>query len=324
MVFFRKILLVCFFVVFFFIVLSCIYFIYSSRAIKPRHYYTKEGYGLSYIADDLKKNGIINNALQFKIYSKLWSIFNNCNGVKYGEYDILNNEKYSSILDKFCNGKTIVKSLTIPEGLETREIVDIINNCKDLRGKQIIFFEEGKLLPETYSFQSGTNREIILEKMKQEFLNFILKEWERRQKIDVIKTPEEAIILASIVEKETEIDEDRPIVAGVFINRLFRKMTLGSDPTVIYELTKGKYKFSRSLTKKDLLIKGDHNTYRKNGLPITPICNPGKKSILAVLHPAKTDYLYFIAKENQSKLIFAKNYKDHLKNKKLIKSKKSV
>ncbi len=287
-------------------------------------YFVSEGKGINSIATDLENNNIINSALVFKAYSKVRSLFLNCNIVEIGEYKIENNESYESLLKKFCNGNTIIKTLTIPEGLETREIIDILNNSKDLTGDKIIFSDEGRLLPETYSFKSGVKREVIFEKMQKDLVNFIAYEWQFRKKNDVIKTPKDAIILASIVEKEAKTDEERPIIASVYVNRLLLGMKLEADPTTIYEITKGKYKLPRLLTRNDIRITGKYNTYYKKGLPIAPICNPGKKSILAALHPDETEYLYFVAKADLSGHIFAKNYNDHLKNIKQVRSKNSA
>jgi len=283
----------------------------------------KEGSNFLKVSSTLQKQDIIFSSLIFKVYSKYWRIVNGCAIMHLGEYQLNKGDSFGDVLDKLCNGKSIMKSLTFPEGLETREIMEMINKNNDLVGKKIIFFEEGKLLPETYNFKSGTDREKLFEKIKTDAEDFIYHEWGKREDNAFIKTPEDAIILASIVEKEAKTDEERAIIASVYLNRLSINMRLEADPTAIYEITGGKYKMERLLTRKDLEIKGNYNTYRKYGLPISPICNPGKKSIHAVLHPAKTDYLYFVAKEDLTGHYFATNYKDHLKNIKFVKSQKS-
>jgi UPF0755 protein len=311
-----------FFLLLLFTVILTLFFKIFFSTTKEQNYFVHEGQGTSDIAAKLKNSGVINSAFVFKVYSKIRSLMFGCKIVHFGEYSINYGESYESLLDKFCNGKTILKTLTVQEGLETREVMELLNNNKDLTGEKILFSYEGVLLPETYSFKSGTKREIILNKMIQELIDFLTVEWTMREKNNVIKTPKDAIILASIVEKEAKTDEERPIIASVYINRLKLKMKLDADPTSIYEITKGKYKLTKPLTKKDIAIVGDYNTYRKKGLPIAPICNPGKKSILAVLHPKNTRYLYFVANKNLSGHIFAENYKDHLKNIKKVKSKK--
>lgn len=296
-----------------------IYFGFLSKTKIDNDYLVKEGSGISGIATDLENNGIIESAFKFKIYSKIRSLLFSCNIVQLGEYRLLKDENYNSLLNKFCNGKTTSKTLTIPEGLETREVIELLNNSNYLTGEKIISYDEGIILPETYSFKSGINRNILFAKMRQDLAIFIKNEWKKREKNDLIRSPEDAIILASIIEKEAKTDEERPIIASVYINRLKFNMRLYADPTSIYEITKGRYKLSRPLTRKDTKIVGNYNTYRKRGLPITPICNPGKKSILAVLHPAKTNYLYFVVNTDLNGHIFTDNYKDHLKNIKRVK-----
>ena len=308
-----------------FTALFCCSFLLSNFFIKQDgKYFVKEGDNITTIAKDLSRQSVISSELLFRGYYKLWSFVNGCAIVHVGEYNIKNGEGYNSFFDKICNGKSVLKTMTIPEGFETREIVELLNNNEDLTGNKIVFFEEGKLLPESYSFKSGTKREILFEKIKDDFDIFVKSEWIKRDNNDIIKTMEDAIVLASIVEKEAKTDEERPIIASVYLNRLKINMRLEADPTTIYEITKGRYKLNRLLTKKDLQIKGEYNTYRKKGLPLFPICNPGKESIIAVLHPAKTDYLYFVAKEDLSGHYFANNYKDHLKNIKFVKSKNSA
>ena len=300
-----------------------VFFSFHTKAIRSENYFVREGDGLYKVGINLEEIGVIHSAFKFKIYSKIWSLIYGCSGVPLGEYEIRKGDDYTDLIERFCNGRSILKTLTIPEGFETREVVELLNNSDDLIGKKIVFFEEGKFLPETYSFQSGTKREEVFAKMQEDFNTFINEEWEKREKNDVIKTKEEAVILASIVEKEAKTDEERPIIASVYLNRLKAGMRLEACPTAIYEITRGKYKFDRPLTIKDTQIVGEYNTYRKNGLPIAPICNPGKKSILSVLHPAKTKYLYFVAKADLSGNTFAENYKDHLKNIKSVRSQDS-
>ena len=320
---YRKIAIILLFVFFILIGFFLFLLFFDIKIKKNISYFVQEGYGLFKIADDLEKNGVISSAFKFKIYSKFWILVNGCVMVQFGEYNLNTDENYADVLDKFCNGKTVWKTITIPEGTETRDIIRALNENKDLTGKKIVFFEEGVFLPETYSFQSGVKRESIFLKMQQDFNVFLESVWSKREPNDFIKTKQDAIILASIVEKEAKTDEERPIIASVYLNRLSIDMKLEADPTTIYEITKGRYKLNRLLTREDLKVKGDYNTYSKKGLPIAPICNPGVKSILAVLYPASTDYLYFVAKADLSGHIFANNYKDHLKNIKMVKSQKS-
>jgi len=308
---------------FVFVIAICFSFFFYSSINGNTIFRINEGDNIVRISENLEEKHLISNKNRFKIYSKFWSLINGCAIVHVGEYEFHKGDKYSKVLDKICNGKSIMKTITIPEGFETREVVEILNNDIDFIGNKIVFYEEGNLLPETYSFKSGIKREVIFDKMKDDFNDFVDREWKNRDKDVKLETKQEAIILASIVEKEAKTDEERPIIASVYLNRLRIGMKLDADPTAIYEITRGKYKLNRLLTKNDLKIEGDYNTYKKKGLPIGPICNPGKKSIYAVLHPAKTTFLYFVAKEDLKGHYFSENYKDHLQNIKLVKLKNS-
>lgn len=308
---------------FVFVIAICFSFFFYSSINGNTIFRINEGDNIVRISENLEEKHLISNKNRFKIYSKFWSLINGCAIVHVGEYEFNKGDKYSKVLDKICNGKSIMKTITIPEGFETREVVEILNNDIDFIGNKIVFYEEGNLLPETYSFKSGIKREVIFDKMKDDFNDFVDREWKNRDKDVKLETKQEAIILASIVEKEAKTDEERPIIASVYLNRLRIGMKLDADPTAIYEITRGKYKLNRLLTKNDLKIEGDYNTYKKKGLPIGPICNPGKKSIYAVLHPAKTTFLYFVAKEDLKGHYFSENYKDHLQNIKLVKLKNS-
>ena len=293
------------------------------RATREYTFYVKNGYNLSFTAHLLHSNGIITaNITAMKTYYTMWKILHGCEKIYTGEYHISDNEGYGNIVNKLCNGLSVLKTITIPEGFETREVMDVINSSTDLIGNKVVAFEEGVFLPETYSFNSGTERSAVFAKMKKDMQTFLNTEWKKRDtSIDnYIKNEHEALILASIVEKEAKIDEERTTIASVYLNRLQKKMRLEACPTAIYEITKGKYKLHRPLNRKDTDIKGDYNTYRKSGLPVAPICNPGKKSILAVLHPENTEYLYFVAKPDLQGHLFAKTYNEHLKNIKHIKA----
>lgn len=282
-----------------------------------KNYYTLQvsnGDNINIIAKKLEKDGVISNAITFKVFFKLYDIFKRCHKVYIGEYNIRADDNFSHILDMVCNGYVIQYSITIPEGLYTSQIIDIINNANELSGDKIQNKDmgEGVFLPETYNFSKGFDRMTLLSKMNSDLQLFLDTEWPKRDVNIPLKNKYEALILASIVEAEAKNDNERPIIASVYINRLNRHMRLQADPTTIYEITKGKYKMTRLLTLNDLKIKGDWNTYRKLGLPKTPICNSGKASILAVLHPSKTDYLYFVAKRDLSGHIFSVSYREHL------------
>ena len=279
----------------------------------------KEGDSINTIIQKLRNDNVIKSKRFVKLYSKIRNIIYNCDKVFIGEYDLSRQDNLSSLFDKICNGKTTMVSMTIQEGLYTSQVVEIINKNKDLSGDAIFFEKEGFLLPETYTFPKGYSRKDLLGKMYRDMDEFLSYEMRTMDDDLPLKSKYEILILASIVEAEAKTDEERPLIASVYINRLKKNMRLQADPTTIYEITQGKYKMSRLLTLKDLKKKGKWNTYMKLGLPETPICNPGKKSIQAVLHPAYTDYLYFVAKSDLSGHIFATNYNEHLNNKSAIK-----
>ena len=299
-------------------------FIFSHFAVSKKDisFFVHGGRGLSGIAYDLERQDVISSGFVFKVYSKILGLTNDCDVIYEGEYVIKEGESFVSIIKNICNGKVVLKQITIPEGLETREVVELLNNNNDLSGEKIIATKEAIIMPDTYTFDSKFDRQKLFQKMKSNLTDYINKFWDERIRNDFIQTKQELLILASIVEKEAKTDEERPIIASVYLNRLAKGMRLEACPTAIYETTKGQYKFNRTLTIKDTQKKGDYNTYRKKGLPIAPICNPGVNSILAVLYPAETKYLYFVAKADLSGHLFAETYNEHLKNIKAIKEEK--
>jgi UPF0755 protein len=174
-------------------------------------------------------------------------------------------------------------------------------------------FGEGEILPETYTFMKGETRENIVNQAKKALEDTIKEIWAQRAENLPLKTPQELLILASIVEKETGLPDERDMVASVFVNRLKIGMRLQTDPTVIYAITQGKSELGRPLYKKDLSFDSPYNTYLYEGLPPTPICAAGKEAIYAAAHPLNTDYLYFVASGNGGHN-FAKSLSEHNKN----------
>ncbi len=238
----------------------------------------------------------------------------NQNNLKIGEYEIPENATLNQIKNTITSGRMYNRFLTIPEGLTIKQIFEIINQYDDLSGKITVKVEDGELLPQTYAYNKNISKDDIVLKMKQAMTETIDVEWENRDENLPLKNKQEAIILASIVEKETSIPEERPVVASVFYNRLAKNMRLQSDPTVVYTLTK-KYgnMRGRKLYKKDLEVSTRYNTYKIKGLPIGAIANPGIESIRAVLHPAKTEYFYFVA-DGSGGHKFAETLEEHEKN----------
>lgn len=233
--------------------------------------------------------------------------------LKAGEYQFTAGTSIKDALALLESGKTYQRQLTVAEGLMSFEIVDIVNAAEALEGEITEIPPQGTLLPETYSYTRGENRNKVITRMKTAMENTVAELWEKRSPDTLVATPEEAVILASVVEKETGIPSERARVAGVFMNRLRQNMPLQTDPTVIYALTEGKKKLDRALLRKDLNIQSPYNTYLHAGLPPGPIANPGRESLHAVLNPEKHDFIYFVA-DGTGGHAFGVTLEDHLRN----------
>ncbi len=192
-------------------------------------------------------------------------------------------------------GIVVIHKLTILEGVTTKEIIDKISLEKALIGGITREFKEGELLSDTYHYTYGESRIVVLERIYNRSKVVVEELWEKRALKLPLANKQEALVLASIIEKETGIASERPRIAGVFINRLRKKMKLQADPTVIYAVTKGQYTLTRALTVADLRIKSPYNTYIHKGLPPTPIASFGKSALEAALNPTSTSELYFVA-----------------------------
>ncbi|HKX11125.1 MAG TPA: endolytic transglycosylase MltG [Stellaceae bacterium] len=225
--------------------------------------------------------------------------------LKAGEYEFEAAITPEGVADLLASGKTVRHRLTIPEGLTSAEIVAIVNATPELEGNPEPVPTEGSLMPETYFFALGDKRSAMVERMERAFSRAVAELWTERGADLPFAKPEDAVILASIVEKETGRDEERPHVAGVYVNRMRLGMRLQADPTVIYAITHGKAPLDRPLGHDDLGIDSPYNTYAVKGLPPTPIANPGLAALKAVLHPLKMDDLYFVA-DGTGKHVFAK------------------
>jgi len=210
-------------------------------------------------------------------------------------------------------GDTVARRLTLAEGLTNHEILRVVSEAEALVGPVPKIGREGTLLPETYHYAYGDTREAVIGRMQQAMRELVDDLWPHRAPDLPFDTAEQAVVLASIVEKETAIAEERARVAGVFVNRLRRGMRLQSDPTVVFAVTNGAGPLGRRLTREDLSTDSPFNTYRIKGLPPAPIANPGRASLEAVLRPAATDDLYFVADGNGGHA-FAKTLKEHQEN----------
>ncbi len=267
------------------------------------------GASLEKIADILEKRKLIANRYYFLIYAKINRIYPQ---IKAGEYLIKHDVSLTQISEILVSGKLYLRKVTVPEGKTMHEIGEILADNKLLTG-EFTLPSEGMFLPETYTFSRGESRQKIVKQGQRALRKVLQQAWQERDADLPLKNLKEMLILASIVEKETGVATERPQVASVFINRLRRGMLLQTDPTVIYALTLGQKDLGRALTRRDLEIDSPYNTYKYTGLPPTPICSPGKASIMAVAHPDKTPYLYFVASGNGGHN-FARTLSEHNAN----------
>ena len=232
--------------------------------------------------------------------------------LKAGEYEIPASASVMEVIDLLVAGKSILHYFTAPEGMTTSQILALMQADEILTGEISLMPGEGSLLPETYAFTRGETRDEMLRRMQKAQDAALDEMWEERALELPYSTRDEAIILASIVEKETGVAGERPRIAAVFVNRLKRGMRLESDPTIIYGLTKGE-PLGRGLRRSELRKETPYNTYVIRGLPPTPIANPGRDAIEAVLKPAQTDEIFFVA-DGTGGHVFASTLKDHNKN----------
>ncbi len=267
-----------------------------------------KGSGVAAIASLLQKNGIIEDARIFRFGVRLTGIDT---ALRAGEYQFPAYVSPHGAARILVHGETVVRRVTLAEGLTSAQILDHLKGEEGLTGLVVPEPAEGTLLPETYHYGFGDKRTDIVGRMKTAMERTLAELWAERAPGLPLKEPRDALILASLVEKETGIAEERPHIAGVFINRLRRNMHLQSDPTVAFGLAAGP--LDRPLTRSDLKTPTPYNTYTNRGLPPGPICNPGRDSIAAVLQPLKTENLYFVA-DGSGAHVFAKTLARHNRN----------
>ena len=268
------------------------------------------GVGIERIAILLGRHNIIKIPVIFSIAAR--TIGKN-RVLQAGEFSFSKHISPRGVLSILQNGKQVVRRLTIAEGLTNREILELLNETDGLIGKGIMPEGEGELLPETYYFSYGDSRNTLIKRMKNKLKKVLADLWENRASDLPIRSSKEAVILASIIEKETGRSAERARIAGVFINRLRLNMKLQSDPTVRFSITKGQRKLGRKLSLEDLKTPSPFNTYYIKGLPPMPITNPGRASIKAVMNPANTDELYFVA-DGTGGHAFSKSLNEHNRN----------
>ena len=276
----------------------------------------RSGEGVAQIARRLETQGMIRDARIFRLISRL-------NGtdqsIKAGQYVLQPRLSANEILQKLVEGDVVQLRLTIPEGLTTAQIFRRIAASDLLQGDMPeVRPAEGSLLPDTYIFDAGTSRQALIDRMAAAQTRLLADLWPERQADLPVRSPAEAVILASIVEKETGRAEERPLIAGLFTERLRRGMRLESDPTIIYGVSQGEPLLNRrgerrTLYRSEIDRRTDWNTYQIDGLPKTPICNPGREAIEAVLNPPETDYIFFVA-DGTGGHKFARTYREHQRN----------
>ena len=294
------------------------YFFFKEENINEVKIIIKPGMQLDQIAHLLKENRLIKNEFIFKI----WVIINNSEKkLKFGEYYFSKKISANILLEKFKKGKSVYRKITIIEGSTKSDLFRILN---ELDPQKSIEFDDipNSLVADTYFYKVSDNPKVILNNIIKKSNEISDKIWNERDQNIPLNDVNELFILASIVEKETFIKEEKSIISGVFYNRFKKNMKLQSDPTVVYAITLGKKKMDRKLLRKDLKIKSKFNTYLYKGLPPEPICIPGIESLVATSRPSKSNFLYFVSKNKKNEgHLFSEKYKDHLENIRSVKKK---
>jgi UPF0755 protein len=273
-----------------------------------------KGEGTYEIAGRLEREGVVTDRRLFMAQYLAARTFSGAAtekfSIKAGEYEIKKAASLREVLDTLIEGKAVLYRISIPEGLTSKQIVDRLRADQNLSGEIAEVPAEGSLLPDTHRIARGTSRQDLIERMQADQRKLLALLWSKRQAELPIKTPEQAVVLASIIERETARHDERPKVAAVFVNRLRKNMRLQSDPTIIYGLVGGQGSLGRPISRADIDSKTPYNTYQIDGLPPGPIANPGRPALEAALNPASTQDLYFVA-DGTGGHAFTTNLKDH-------------
>ncbi|MFL2661310.1 MAG: endolytic transglycosylase MltG [Alphaproteobacteria bacterium] len=306
-------------IVFFFIIIINIIFLnffHQKKILNETKVIILPGMKLDQISNTLIENSLIESNFLFSLWVKINFAEKN---LKFGEYKFEDKVSVFEILKKLRKGETISRKITIIEGSSKNDLLNLLN---EIDPENILSIEDipDKIVANTYFYSVTDKNDRILKHIVKKSNNIIEKIWNNRDINSPLNTPNELSILASIVEKETSLKDEKPLIAGVFYNRFKNNMRLQSDPTVVYAITQGKRKLNRKLLRKDLKIKSKYNTYSVKGLPPSPICFPGIESLEGSANPIKSDFLYFVSNYTDGGHIFAKSYKEHLKNIKRVKN----
>jgi len=267
--------------------------------------------GMSDIADTLQREGVIDN----NRWAFIGAVFalKARSDLKPGEYQFQKNASLRDVIGTIVDGKVVQHAITVPEGLTSEQIVARLSDNDIFSGSVHEIPREGTLLPETYKFPRGTTRDQVIARMQQAQKRVVAEIWEHRNPDIPVKTPEQLVTLASIIEKETGRADERSRVAAVYVNRLRQKMKLQSDPTIIYGLVGGKGTLGRPIKRSEITQPSPYNTYVVDGLPPGPIANPGRASLEAAANPARTRDLFFVA-DGTGGHSFTETYDQHQKN----------
>ena len=276
----------------------------------PRTLMLAPGSGVWEIAEALYEAGVVEDPTVFAV--GVWQSGHR-SALKAGEYVFPPGVTPRQAMEIIRAGRTVEHRLTIPEGVTSADIGRLLESVEALAGDVAEIPPEGALLPETYFYRRGDSRPDLIHRMEAGMHRLMAELWPNCAEKLPFDTPEQALVLASIVEKETALAAERPQVAGVFVNRLRKDMRLQSDPTVIFAVTGGEAPLGRPLSKDDLAADSPFNTYRHKGLPPRPIAHPGRESLAAVLNPMATEALYFVA-DGSGGHVFAATLAEHNKN----------
>ena len=276
---------------------------------ETRRVVLERGASLRSVTAQLAAADTLRNGLLFRLYVRLRG---DAARLKAGEFDLPARANMETIRRLLIKGDVVLHKITFAEGLTSQQIIAQLRDAAVLSGEVSVPLE-GTLLPETYAVPRGMSRQALVKKMMAAQKTALDELWPQRQKGLPLASKYEVLILASIVERETGVAEERPLVAAAFINRLKKRMRLQSDPTIIYGLVGGQGKLGRPIRRSEIRRKTPYNTYRINGLPPTPIANPGRASIAAVLNPADSKALYFVA-DGTGGHVFAETLSAHNKN----------
>ena len=277
---------------------------------QQRLFVVPRGATLDRVAEALEEQGVVSSAALFRIGARYAG---RSEELRFGEYEVPAGASMAAILDLLASGRVVQYSVTVPEGLTSWEVVRLLEENDVLTGVVEETPAEGSLAPETYAVTRGDTRAGLIRRMQALQSRTLDEAWAARSREIEIETPEEALVLASIIEKETAAAEERKRVSAVFHNRLRRGMRLQSDPTIIYGITEGEGPLGREIRRSEINAPTRWNTYVIDGLPPTPIANPGRDAIFAAVQPDATDELYFVA-DGEGGHAFARTLAEHNRN----------